>query len=121
MASVRNLRRRFACAITRLRQRRGVFSDRHGHCGGTLGDVADELHGPFHRMGEPGGPGAVVAALSVEGRGPDGALVPADLLDAQGDASEVELLRTVCGTLGIQWGHDDLGWWAVVPRRLTDK
>ena len=77
-------------------------------------------HGPYHRTGEPGGPGARVVALEIVGRGPDGEEVPAHLLDAQGEAGEVELLRTICHTLGIGWGHDEHGWWAAVPRALTD-
>jgi hypothetical protein len=40
------------------------------------------------------------------------------LLDAGKDASELELLRTVAAGIGIQWGHDDFGWWAVVPASL---
>lgn len=76
--------------------------------------VMSEQHGPYHRTGEPGGPGARVAAIRVSVRGPDGALFPADLLDA-GQATEVELLRTVAAGLGASWGHDDLGWWAVIP------
>ena len=79
----------------------------------------DELHGPYHRTGEPGGPGAQVGVLPIQGRLPDGSVLDAQLLDAK-DASEVELLRTVCAGLGIQWGHDDLGWWAVVPTVLTE-
>ena len=85
---------------------------------GYVAATADERQGPFHRLGEPGGPGAEVAALEIEGVGEDGERVPADLLDAQGKATEVELLRTICHTLGVTWGHDELGWWAVVPRTL---
>ena len=81
--------------------------------------MAEERHGPYHRVGEPGGPGAEAAALPVEATGPDGGAEPALLLDAQGEATEVELLRTICHTIGVRWGHDDLGWWAVVPRRLA--
>ena len=82
--------------------------------------MAEERQGPYHRRGEPGGPGAEVVALSVEAPGPGGTPVPADLLDAQGEATEVELLRTICHTLGVRWGHDEFGWWAAVPTRLTD-
>ncbi len=78
----------------------------------------DELHGPYHRTGEPGGPGAPVGVLPIQGRLPDGSVIDAQLLDAK-DTSEVELLRTVCAGLGIQWGHDDIGWWAVVPTALV--
>jgi hypothetical protein len=83
--------------------------------------MPDPSHGPFHRTGEPGGPGAEVLALQVEARAADGSPQPAHLLDAQGDATEVELLRTICSTLGVTWGHDEFGWWAAVPQRLTDE
>ena len=84
-----------------------------------VGDMNDpEEHGPYHRTGEPGGPGAQIVALEIYGKGPDGQPIPGDLLDAQGDATEVELLRTICHTLGITWGHDEFGWWAVVPRSV---
>lgn len=79
----------------------------------------DELHGPYHRTGEPGGPGAEVGALPIQGRTPDGGLIEAQLLDAGKESTEVELLRTICFGLGVQWGQDDLGWWAVVPDSLT--
>jgi len=42
--------------------------------------------------------------------------MPAHLLDAGTAASEIELLRTVAAGLGVHWGKDDLGWWAIVPR-----
>lgn len=47
-------------------------------------------------------------------RGLDGADTPGHLLDAGLEASELELLRTVANGLGVRWGRDDLGWWAVV-------
>ena len=72
-------------------------------------------YGPYHRLGEPGGPGCQVTALAITLKGADGSPSPAHLLDAGTLASEVELLRTVAAGLGIRWGHDDLGWWAVVP------
>jgi hypothetical protein len=50
-------------------------------------------------------------------KGPDGQAVPAYLLDAGADASELELLRTVAQGLGVRWGRDDLGWWATVARQ----
>jgi hypothetical protein len=74
----------------------------------------------YHRIGEPGGPGAEVIAARIAIRAEDGSLHAAHLLDAQADATEVQLLRTICSTLGVNWGHDDLGWWATVPDRLTD-
>ena len=43
----------------------------------------------------------------------------ASLLDAK-NASEVELLRTVCAGIGITWGKDEFGWWAVVPDAVRD-
>jgi hypothetical protein len=72
-------------------------------------------HGPYHRLGEPGGPGCPVNAITITLRGSDGSPVPARLLDAGTEATELELLRTVAQGLGVRWGHDDLGWWAVVP------
>ena len=74
-----------------------------------------ESHGPYHRLGEPGGPGCPVTALSITIRGQDGAEFPGHLLDAGTEASELELLRTIANGLGVRWGHDDLGWWAAVP------
>ena len=68
----------------------------------------------YHRLGEPGGPGCQVVALSVTIRSSDGTKIPARLLDGGPQASELELLRTVAHGLGVNWGHDDLGWWAVV-------
>jgi hypothetical protein len=79
-----------------------------------------ETHGPYHRLGEPGGPSARVTALEIEDRRPDGTPEPGHLLAAQDDASEVELLRTICQTIGVVWGQDEFGWWAAVPSRLTD-
>jgi hypothetical protein len=72
-------------------------------------------HGPKHRQGKPGGPGCSVTPLDVTVKGDDGVGIPAQLLDAGRGASEVELLRTVARGLGVRWGHDDFGWWAVVP------
>ena len=74
-------------------------------------------HGPYHRTGEPGGPGCAVRELSITLKAQDGSAIPAYLLDAGAAATEVELLRTVASGMGIRWGHDDLGWWAVVPRQ----
>ena len=72
-------------------------------------------HGPFHRRGEPGGPGCNVTSIEVVGKAPGGEPQHCHLLDAGTNASEVELLRTVCAGLGVHWGHDEFGWWAVVP------
>jgi hypothetical protein len=72
-------------------------------------------HGPYHRTGQPGGPCCRVAALDITLKGDVGDDVPAQLLDAGREASETELLRTVARGLGVRWGHDELGWWAVVP------
>ena len=73
-----------------------------------------EYHDPYHRLGEPGGPGCPVTALSITVRDANGSEGPAHLLDAGNTATELELLRTVAQGLGVRWGHDDLGWWAVV-------
>jgi hypothetical protein len=72
-------------------------------------------YGPFHRRGQPGGPGCSVGVLPVTGVSPDGTTVGASLVDAPHEASEIELLRTVASALGVAWGKDDLGWWAAVP------
>jgi hypothetical protein len=80
-----------------------------------------ETHGPYHRLGRPGGPGAEVSALEIHGRGADGQPEPGHLLAAQGEAGEVELLRTICHTLGVTWSHDEFGWWAAVPSRLRSR
>jgi hypothetical protein len=72
-------------------------------------------YGPYNRTGEPGGPGCNVGALPIKVKGPGGSPMPARLLDAGTEATEVELLRTIVQAFGIRWGHDDLGWWAVVP------
>jgi hypothetical protein len=74
-----------------------------------------EKYGPYHRRGEPGGPGCPVGVLPISLKGPDGALLSAFLFDAGTEATELELLRTVAARVGIRWGHDDLGWWAAVP------
>ena len=71
-------------------------------------------YGPYHRLGGPGGPGCPVGALPVMFRGADGSTISAQLLDAGKQATELELLRTVAHGLGVQWGHDEIGWWAVV-------
>jgi hypothetical protein len=68
----------------------------------------------YHRLGEPGGPCCPVAILAVTVTGGNGGTVPAELLDAGAEASEVELLRTVASRLGVRWGQDAFGWWAVV-------
>ena len=73
--------------------------------------------GPYHRTGEPGGPGCPVASLPITLKGPGGEPVPPYLLDAGAGASELELLRTVAAGLGVRWGRDDHGWWATVPRQ----
>lgn len=75
----------------------------------------DELYGPYHRIGEPGGPGCPVVSLPITMKAEDGLKIPALLLDGGLDATELELLRTVAQGMGIRWGRDDLGWWAVVP------
>ncbi|WP_294221540.1 hypothetical protein [Prosthecobacter sp.] len=73
-------------------------------------------HGPFHRRGAPGGPGCEVSALPISGRRPGSdQVIEACLLDAGETATELELVRTVASGLGVVWGQDDLGAWAVVP------
>jgi hypothetical protein len=73
-------------------------------------------HGPFHRRGAPGGAGCEVSLLPISSRRPgSGEVIEACLLDAGETASELELLRTVASGLGVVWGRDDLGAWAMVP------
>ena len=71
----------------------------------------------FHRLGVPGGPGCEVTALRATGKDDNGNPQAIDFLDAGPNATEVELLRTIAATLGVRWGHDELGWWAAVPVR----
>lgn len=73
-------------------------------------------HGPYHRQGEPGGPGCQVTGMDIALRGAGDSPIPAVLLDAGDTAPEIELLRTVAHLLGVRWGHDEFGWWAAVPR-----
>ncbi len=37
------------------------------------------------------------------------------MLTALDDGGEVELLRATAEKMGIQWGRDDGGWWALMP------
>lgn len=78
-------------------------------------------YGPYHRLGSPGGPGCKCAAMPVQGKASDGTVLDEVLLDAGPDSSELELLRTVAAGLGVQWGHDDFGWWAAVPSAPVSK
>jgi len=73
-----------------------------------------ENHGPFHRLGEPGGPGCPVEVLPINLRDAEGRQTSGSLLDAGAEATEIELLRTIASRLGIKWGCDGSGWWAVV-------
>lgn len=83
--------------------------------------MSDTNHGPYHRLGEPGGPGCEVTPLPVVGKSPSGEDARATLLSTHTTATEVELLRTIAYTLGIRWGHDEFGWWAVVPDGVGPK
>ena len=87
--------------------------------GGTINlqefKVPPPNSGPYHRLGVPGGPGCEVAPLPIAAKLPSGETIGATLLSADASATEVELLRTIAHSLGIQWGHDDFGWWAMVP------
>ena len=71
-------------------------------------------YGPYHRKGQPGGPGCAVALLPISAKGPDGTVFQAELLDGGKESTELELLRTVASRLGVRWGSDGFGWWAVV-------
>ncbi|GHC69101.1 hypothetical protein [Roseibacillus persicicus] len=70
--------------------------------------------GPFHRLGEPGGDGCPVGVLQVAAKDSNGKPINAQLLDGGSDVAEVEILRTIASRLGVQWGRDELGWWALV-------
>lgn len=74
----------------------------------------------YHRRGEPGGPGCPVTTLDVQMASSSGEAEAATLLDAGLAGSEIQLLRTIVHSLGISWGEDGRGWWAAIPRRLSD-
>lgn len=78
-------------------------------------------HGPYHRRGEPGGPWCRVAVLPVKLKAADGSAIGAQLLDGGQSSTELEILRTVAKGLGVNWGHDDFGWWACVPGQQLPK
>jgi hypothetical protein len=44
-------------------------------------------------------------------------MLQAELLDAGKESTDLELLRTIAARLGVRWGNDDFGWWAVVEGR----
>jgi hypothetical protein len=71
--------------------------------------------GSFDRLGTPGGPPAELSASEINLHGLNGEPIPAHLLDAGPESTEVGLLRAVCSGIGVTWGQDELGWWAVVP------
>lgn len=77
--------------------------------------------GPYHRVGEPGGPGCKVVTLPVKLVGPNDTTFDAFLFDAGKEPTELELLRTVAHSTGVHWGKDDLGWWAAVPAVNLDQ
>lgn len=77
----------------------------------------NKQYGPYHRRGEPGGPGCPVGVLPISAKGPDGQQFEGQLLDAGKQGTELELLRTVAAPLGVRWGYDEFGWWAVVRGR----
>ena len=52
--------------------------------------------------------------LPISAKGTDGQAFEGQLLDGGKEPTELELLRTVASRLGVRWGHDDSGWWAVV-------
>jgi len=75
-----------------------------------------EVHGPFHRLGEPGGPGCPVTTIPIAMKLRDGLESSGFLIDAGHEATEIELLRTIAKMVGVRWGHDELGWWAAMPK-----
>lgn len=77
--------------------------------------MSEADHGPYHRRGEPGGLGCPVTELPVSTMLPSGEIVSMALFSAAENATELELLRTIAHSLRVQWGRDELGWWAAVP------
>lgn len=75
----------------------------------------DEKKVTAHRRGGPGGEGCRVSVLPITAKSPDGTRFEAQLLDAGSESTEVELLRTIVEKMGVRWGHDDIGWWAMAP------
>jgi hypothetical protein len=71
--------------------------------------------GSFDRLGKPGGPSAELSASEIRIPGMNGEPLPGHLLDAGPESTEVGLLRAVCAGIGVRWGQDERGWWAVVP------
>jgi len=57
--------------------------------------------------------------LPISFKDPEGEKKEGELLDAGDKASEIELLRTVAARAGVTWGHDEFGWWAVMPKKQT--
>ena len=70
--------------------------------------------GPYHRKGQPGGPGCAVAILPISVKAPDGTTLQGELLDGGPESTELELLRAIASRLGVHWGNDEFGWWAIV-------
>ena len=69
----------------------------------------------YHRTGEPGGSGCTLGVLQATANSPSGADIQVQILDGGESSTEVEVLRTVASRMGIQWGHDEFGWWAAYP------
>ncbi len=78
--------------------------------------MSDNKVSKYHRLGEPGGPGCGVGILDIEFPSANGKVKAGELLDGGKNASELELLRTVAARLGVKWGNDDLGWWAIAEK-----
>jgi hypothetical protein len=72
----------------------------------------------IQRSGQPGGPGCKLAILDIRYADARGQSIEGKLIDAGKEASEVQMLRTIAHRLGINWGQDDMGWWAIVPETL---
>ncbi len=74
-----------------------------------------------HRKGVPGGPcckssfTTITVTKIVDEESSKKVEIEAHLLNAEEGATEVELLRTIARGLGVNWGKDELGWWATVP------
>ncbi len=71
------------------------------------------------RSGAPGGPTCEISYQTIETKSEDGTIHQDFLITPAGEASEVELLRTIAQRLKIRWGQDEQGWWATVPKKTS--
>ena len=78
-----------------------------------------EERGIYNRLGKSGGLGCPVSILDISYKQLVQS-VQGELICASKSASELELLRTVATKLNAQWGKDDLGWWAVIEKKVSN-